>query len=68
VRSPGQHPSLLFVGPPPAADDARSLCAVPNDLRVVIDVDHNVQTIRDPKRNAIMLAHIAFSYVRWEHR
>jgi hypothetical protein len=64
----GNDPPLLLVAPPPAADDARNLRAPPNDLRVVIDVDHNVHTIRDPKRIAIMHARIALSYVRWEHR
>jgi hypothetical protein len=38
------------------------------NLRVVTDVDHNVHTIRDPKRIAIMRTRIAIGYVGAEHR
>src|SRR5579864_4470400 len=54
----GDNPPLLLVGPPPAADDRRNLCAAPNQLRVVINVDHSAHTIHDPKRIASMHAPI----------
>ena len=59
----GDNPPLLLVAPPPAADDRRNLCAAPNQPRVVINVDHSVHTIRDPKRIASMHTHIGLSYV-----
>jgi len=59
----GDNPPLLLVAPLPAADDRRNLCAAPNQLRVVINVDHSVHTIRDPKRIASMRARIGLSYV-----
>jgi hypothetical protein len=58
----------LRLAPPEAAHDPRNFPAAPNDLRVVTDVDHNVNTIRDPKRIAIMRAPIALGYVGAEHR
>jgi hypothetical protein len=59
----GDNPPLLLVAPLPAADDRRNLRAAPNQLRVVINVDHSVHTIRDPKRIASMHARIGLSYV-----
>jgi hypothetical protein len=64
----GNDPPLLLVPPPPAADDARNLGAAPNQLRVVINVDNSVHTIRDPKRNASMHARVALGYVGLEPR
>jgi hypothetical protein len=61
-------PPLLLVAPPLAANDPRDFRAAPNNLRVVTDVDHNVHTIRDPKRIASMHARSAAGYVRSEHR
>jgi hypothetical protein len=59
---------LLIIAPPPATDDARDFRPAPNNLRVVTDVDHNVHTIRDPKRIASMQARSSFGYVQSEHR
>jgi hypothetical protein len=53
-------PPLFFVAPLSATDHARDFRPAPNNLRVVTDVDHNVHTIRDPKRTATMQAHSAF--------
>jgi transposase len=64
----GNDPPLLLVAPPSAADDARDFRPAPDNLRVVTDVDHNVHTIRDPKRIASMHARSAIGYVRSEHR
>src|SRR5579864_606041 len=64
----GDNPPLLLGGPPPAADDPRNLCAASNQLRVVINVDHSVHTIPDPKRIASMHARIALSYVGSQYR
>ena len=47
-------PPLLLVVPPSAADHARYFRAPLNDLRVITNVDHNVHTILDPKRIAIV--------------
>jgi hypothetical protein len=62
------NPPLLLIAPPPAADDASHFSAAPNKLRVVTDVDHNVHTINDPSRIAIMHARIALHYVGSENR
>jgi hypothetical protein len=64
----GNDPPLLLIAPPSATDDARDFRPAPNNLRVVADVDHNVHTIRDPKRIAIMQARSALRYVRSELR
>ena len=59
----GDNPPLLLVTPPPAADHTRYFRAVPNDLRVVTNVDHHVHTIHDPKRIAIVHCSHSLSYV-----
>jgi hypothetical protein len=64
----GNDPALLRLAPPAATDDAPNFGAPLNDLRVVTDVDHDVHTIRDPWRIAIMHASISFIYVGSEHR
>ena len=64
----GNDPPLRLVAPPSPADDAGNLRAPPNDLRVVTDVDHNVHTIRDPNRIAIMHPDSPLSYVGWKYR
>jgi hypothetical protein len=48
----GNDPPLLLLAPPSATEHARDFRSAPNSLRVVTDVDHNVHTIRDPKRTA----------------
>src|SRR5580692_1988435 len=64
----GNDPPLLPVAPSSAADDARNLRAPSYDLRVVTDVDHNVHTIREPNRIAIMHPDSPLSYVGRKHR
>lgn len=56
-------PPLLLIAPPSAADRARYLRAAANNLRVVTNVDHNVHTILDPKRIAIVHHSPSLSYV-----
>ena len=58
------NPPLLLVAPPTPADDARDLRPAPNNLRVVTDVDHNVHTIRDPSKIAIV--HNPVRSTMWE--
>ena len=59
----GNDPPLLLIAPPSAADRARYLRAALNDLRFVTNVDHNVHTILDPKRIAIVHHSPSLSYV-----
>ena len=60
----GNDAPLLLVAPPTPADDARDLRPAPNNLRVITDVDHNVHTIRDPNRIAIV--HNPVRSTMWE--
>ena len=59
----GNNPPLLLIAPPSAADNARYFRVAPNNLRVVTNVDHNVHTILDPKRIAIVHCSQSLSYV-----
>ena len=56
--------SLLLIVPSSAADHARYFRAPLNDLRVVTNVDHNVHTIYDPKRIAILHYPASVNHVR----
>jgi len=59
----GNNPPLLLIAPPSAADNARYFRVTPNNLRVVTNVDHNVHTILDPNRTAIVHCSQSLSYV-----
>ena len=64
----GNDSTLLLIAPMPAANHARHFRTVPNDIRVVINLDHNVHTICDARRTAIMHYPDSVSQVREEHR
>ena len=55
----GNNPPLLLIAP----SSARYFRVAPNDLRVVTNVDHNVHTILDPNRTAIVHCSQSLSYV-----
>src|SRR5262249_22822713 len=66
----GNDPPLLLIAPPSAADRARYLRAVLNDLRVVTNVDHNLHTtlsaVTPPLTIVVLLAGLLVqSLVLW---